>query len=145
VSQTLTQLNKKNIGGELSLEYQLSQTFKTTFRRLLVNIPDSNQKVTLTNDAQASVNNTNPVLILVKLHSKITKQRCHNAYSLGLEYQDYWWISANVNYITNSYLDIAQFPELKFSIKIQQTVSIFQATEERAAELLKQENLIQYR
>jgi hypothetical protein len=24
VSQTLTQLNKKNIGGELSLEYQLS-------------------------------------------------------------------------------------------------------------------------
>jgi hypothetical protein len=33
VSQTLTQLNKKNIGGELSLEYQLSQTFKTTFRR----------------------------------------------------------------------------------------------------------------
>jgi hypothetical protein len=39
VSQTLTQLNKKNIGGELSLEYQLSQTFKTTFRRPLVNIP----------------------------------------------------------------------------------------------------------
>jgi hypothetical protein len=75
VSQTLTQLNKKNIGGELSLEYQLSQTFKTTFRRLLVNIPDSNPKVTLTNDAQASVNNTNPVLILVKLHSKITKQQ----------------------------------------------------------------------
>jgi hypothetical protein len=66
--------------------------------------------VTLTNDAQASVNNTNPVLILVKLHSKITsKQECQRAYSLGLEYRDpkYWWISANVNYITNSYLDIA--------------------------------------
>jgi hypothetical protein len=52
-----------------------------------------------------------------------------NAYSLGLEYRDpkYWWISANVNYITNSYLDIAQFPEQKFSIKIQQTVSIFRS------------------
>jgi hypothetical protein len=78
VSQTLTQLNKKI--GELSLEYQLSQTFKTTFRRLGEYTYDSNPKVTLTNDAQASVNNTNPVLILVKLHSKITsKQECHNA------------------------------------------------------------------
>jgi hypothetical protein len=37
VSQTLTQL--KEYRRRLSLEYQLSQTFKTTFRRPLVNIP----------------------------------------------------------------------------------------------------------
>jgi hypothetical protein len=35
------------------IEFRISsQTFKTTFRRPLVNIPDSNPKVTLTNDAQ---------------------------------------------------------------------------------------------
>jgi len=31
------------------------------------------------------------------------------AYSAGLEYRDpkFWWISANVNYLSNNYLDVA--------------------------------------
>jgi hypothetical protein len=81
-----------------------------------VNTYDSNPKVTLTNDAQASVNNTNPVLILVKLHSKLQASRNATTRLLGLEYQDKWWISANVITLP-IVLILLQFPELKFSIK----------------------------
>jgi hypothetical protein len=57
----------------------------------------------------------------------------------------YWWISANVNYITNSYLDIAPISRTEIFLKSSKRFQFSEATEERAAELLKQENLIQYR
>jgi hypothetical protein len=77
VSQTLTQLKKEY---RRRIEFRISISLKLLFGGFGEYTYDSNPKVTLTNDAQASVNNTNPVLILVKLHSKITsKQECHNA------------------------------------------------------------------
>ena len=145
VSQTLTQLNKKNIGGELSLEYQLSQTFKTTFSAAFGEYTyDSNPNATLTNDAQASVNNTNPVFDFGKASLKNYKQAGmpQRAYSVGLEYRDpkYWWVSANMNCLTNSYLDIAPISRTEIFYKNPASGFNFpEATEERAAQLLKQE------
>ena len=145
VSQTLTELNKKNIGAELSLEYQLSQTFKTTFSAAFGEYTyDSNPKVTLTNDAQASVDNTNPVFDFGRASLKKYKQAGmpQRAYSLGLEYRDpkYWWVSANVNYLTNSYLDIAPISRTEIFYKNPANGFNFpEATEERAATLLRQQ------
>ena len=145
VSQTLTKLDKKNIGAELSLEYQLSSTFKTTFAAAFGEyIYSSNPKVTLTNDAKASVENTNPVFDFGKAALKNYKQAGmpQRAYSVGLEYRDpsYWWISANVNYLTNSYIDVSAISRTEIFYKNPASGFNFpEATEERAAELLKQE------
>ncbi|WP_317128641.1 hypothetical protein [Flavobacterium sp. GT3P67] len=145
VSQTLTQLNKKNMGGEFSLEYQLNPTFKTTFSAAFGEYTyDSNPKVTLTNDAEASLENTSPVFdfgtaVLKKYKQAGMPQR---AYSLGIEYRDpkYWWISANVNYLTNSYIDISPISRTEIFYKNPASGFNFpEATEERAAVLLKQE------
>ena len=145
VSQTLTQLNKKNIGAELSLEYQLTQTFKTTFSAAFGEYTnDSNPKVTLTNDAQASVDNSNPVFDFGTASLQNYKQAGmpQRAYSLGLEYRDpkYWWVSANVNYLTNNYIDIAPISRTEIFYKNPANGFNFpEATEERAAVLLQQE------
>ena len=47
VGQTLTHLNKKNIGAELSLEYQINPTLKTVFSAAFGEFTyDSNPNVT---------------------------------------------------------------------------------------------------
>ncbi len=145
VSQTLTKLNKKNIGAELSLEYQLTPTIKTTFAAAVGQYTfDNNPKVTLTNDAAATPENNAPVFDFGKASLKNYKQAGmpQQAYSLGLEYRDpkYWWISANVNYLTNTYIDVA--PILRTEIFYKNPANGFnfpEATEERAAQLLRQE------
>ncbi|MDI5948536.1 carboxypeptidase-like regulatory domain-containing protein [Flavobacterium yafengii] len=145
VSQTLTQLNKKNMGAEFSLEYQLSQTFKTTFSAAFGEYTyDSNPHVTLTNDAVASLENTSPVFVFGTAALKNYKQAGmpQRAYSVGIEYRDpkYWWISANVNYLTNSYIDISPISRTEIFYKNPASGFNFpEATEERAAVLLKQE------
>ena len=145
VSQTVTQLNKKNMGAEFSLEYQLSQTFKTTLSAAFGEYTyDSNPKVTLTNDAEATPENTSPVFDFGTAALKNYKQAGmpQRAYSLGIEYRDpkYWWISANVNYLTNSYIDISPISRTEIFYKNPASGFNFpEATEERATELLKQE------
>ena len=145
VSQTLSKLDKKNIGVELSLEYQLTSTVKTTLAAAIGEYTfASNPQVTLVNDAKASIENTNPVFDFGTAALKNYKQAGmpQRAYSFGLEYRDpkYWWISTNVNYLTNSYVDISAISRTKIFYKNPASGFNFpEATEERAAELLKQE------
>lgn len=145
VSQTLTQLNKKNMGVELSLEYQLSATFKTTFSGAFGEYTyASNPKVTLVNDAKASLENTNPVFDFGRAALQNYKQAGmpQRAYSCGLEYRDpkYWWISTTINYLTNTYIDISAISRTDIFYKNPASGFNFpEATEQRAAELLKQE------
>ena len=55
VSQTLTHLDKKNIGAELSFEYQISSTLKSTLSVAYGNYTyNSNPNVSITNDANAA-------------------------------------------------------------------------------------------
>ena len=145
VSQTLTKLNKKNIGAELSLEYQLTSTIKTTLAAAFGEYTyASNPKVTLINDAKASVENINPMFDFGTASLKNYKQAGmpQRAYSFGLEYRDpkYWWISTNVNYLTNSYIDVSAISRTEIFYKNPASGFNFpEATEERAAQLLKQE------
>ena len=145
VSQTMTHLDKKNIGAELSAEYQLTSTLKTTFSAALGQYTfASNPNVKLTNDARASVENTSPVFDFGTAAIRNYKQAGmpQRAYAIGLEYRDpkYWWISTNINYLTNSYIDVS--PIARTDIFFKNPASGFnfpEATVERAAELLKQE------
>ena len=145
VSQTLTHLNKKNLGAELSLEYQLNPTLKTTFSAAFGEYTyNSNPNVMVTNDAEASRENTNPVFDFGTALLKNYKQAGmpQQAYALGIEYRDpkFWWISANINYLTNSYIDVSPIARTNHFYTNPASGSNFpEATEERARELLKQE------
>lgn len=145
VSQTLTHLNKKNWGTEFSLEYQINSTLKTTASMAFGEFTfDSNPNVTIANDAQASVENPNPVFDFGKASLKNYKQAGmpQQAYSLGIEYRDpkYWWIGSNINYLSNSYIDISPISRTQNFYKNPASGFNFpEATEERAAILLQQE------
>ncbi|WGK95164.1 MULTISPECIES: TonB-dependent receptor [Flavobacterium] len=147
VSQTLTHLDKKNWGTELSFEYQINPTLKTIVAAAFGEyIYASNPNVTITNDAKASVENTNPVFnfgtaALKNYHQAGTPQQ---AYSLGLEYRNpkYWWLSTNVNYLAKNYIDISPIARTSnFFINPASGFPFPEATEERGRELLKQEEL----
>lgn len=145
VSQTLTHLNKRNPGAELSLEYQINSTLKTTFSAAFGEYTyDSNPNVMVTNDAEASIENTNPVFDFGTAALKNYKQpgAPHQAYSLGIEYRDpkFWWIGVNINYLANSYIDVSPIARTgQFFINPASGFSFPEATEERAKELLEQE------
>jgi hypothetical protein len=147
VSQTLTDLDKKNWGTELSFEYQMDPTLKTTLAASFGEyIYSSNPNVTITNDAKASAENTLPVFDFGTAALKNYRQAGtpQQAYSFGLEYRNpkYWWLSANVNYLASRYIDIS--PIARTSVFFTNPASGFpfpEATEERARVLLEQEEL----
>jgi hypothetical protein len=147
VSQTLTQLDKKNWGTELSFEYQIDPTLKATLAAGFGEyIYSSNPNVTITNDSKASAENTLPVFDFGTAALKNYRQSGmpQQAYSVGLEYRNpkYWWLSANANYLADRYVDIS--PIARTSIFFTNPVSGFpfpEATLDRGKNLLQQEEL----
>ena len=147
VSQTLTHLDKTNWGAELSWEYQMNPTLKST---LAAGFGEyryaSNPNVTITNDAKASAENSLPVFDFGKAALKNYRQAGmpQQAYSFGLEYRNpkYWWVSTNVNYLAGRFIDIS--PIARTSVFFTNPASGFpfpEATKERAKVLLQQEEL----
>ncbi|OMQ12213.1 carboxypeptidase-like regulatory domain-containing protein [[Flexibacter] sp. ATCC 35103] len=145
VSQTLTNLDKKNIGAELSFEYQISSTIKTTLSVAYGNYTyNSNPNVSITNDANAAKGDIQTTFDFGESYLKSYKQpgMPQQAYSLGLEYRDpkYWWLGANINYMTESYIDVSPIARTARFYKNPISGLVFpEATENRAAALLKQE------
>jgi hypothetical protein len=145
VGQTLTNLDKKNLGMEFSFQYQLSPTIMTNFSAAYGQFMiDSNPNVTITNDAQATIDNSNPVFdfgtsSLKNYHQAGMPQQ---AFALGIEYRDpkYWWVGANINYLANSFIDVSPISRTATFYKNPTSGFNFpEASEERARELLKQE------
>jgi len=145
VSQTLTHLNKKNIGAEWSSEYQISSTLKTTLSLAYGDYTyESNPDVSITNDAYAVKENAQTTFDFGKAYLKNYKQAGmpQQAFSLGLEYRDpkFWWLAANINYLTESYIDISPIARTpQFYINPANGFPFPEATSERGNELLKQE------
>lgn len=145
VSQTLTGLDKKNYGVEFSFEYQLSPTFKASASAAYGRFTyASNPNVSINNDAVASPENTNPSYDFGTAILKNYKQAGmpQQAYALGIEYRDpkYWWMGANLNYLTDTYIDVSPISRTgRFYINPASGFPFPEATEERAAVLLQQE------
>ncbi|PKB16903.1 carboxypeptidase-like regulatory domain-containing protein [Flavobacterium sp. 5] len=145
VSQTLTHLDKQNLGAEFSLQHQLTTTIMASFSAAYgqyTYVSDPN--VTITNDAQATIENPNPVFgfgraTLKNYHQAGMPQQ---AYALGIEYRDpkYWWLGTNINYLANSFIDISPISRTATFYKNPESGFNFpEASEERARELLTQE------
>jgi hypothetical protein len=145
VSQTLTNLDKKNIGLELSFEYQISLTLKTTLSAAYGNYTyNSNPNVSITNDANVANGDTQATFDFGESYLKNYKQSGmpQQAYSFGLEYRDpkYWWLASNINYMTESYIDVSPIARTARFYKNSISGLVFpEATEEHALTLLKQE------
>jgi len=145
VSQTLTHLDKKNTGAELSFEYQISSTLKTTLSAAYGNyIYNSNPNVAITNDANAAKEGAQTTFDFGQATLKNYKQSGmpQNAISVGLEYRDpkFWWIGTNINYLSDNYIDVSPISRTsQFYINPANGFPYPEATSERGNELLKQE------
>lgn len=147
VAETVTNINKKNIGAEFGFEYQLTSTIKTLINASYGEYTyDNNPNVTLNVDANASATNTYPVANFGESKLKNLRQpgMPQQAVSFALEYRDpkFWWIGANANYLASNYIDVAPITRTNNFARNPNDVSGFpypEITEERARELLKQE------
>jgi hypothetical protein len=145
VSQTLTHLDKKNTGAELSLEYQFSSTVKATLCAAYGNyVYSSNPNVSITKDANAAKDGAQTTFDFGQAYLKNYKQpgTPQQAYSFGMEYRDpkFWWLAANINYLAESYIDVSPISRTsQFYINPANNFPFPEATSERGNELLKQE------
>ncbi len=141
VAEIVTGLDKKNIGGELGMEYQLTSTIKLTGAAAFGQYTyDSNPNVKL------NVDNAQSVVDFGMSTMKDYRQpgTPQQAYSVGVEYRSpkFWWIGANANYLDDNYLDIS--PLLRTSNFYRNPndpdgMPFYGATEEEGRRLLKQE------
>jgi hypothetical protein len=142
VAETVTNLDKRNVGLELGMEYSLTSTIKLIAsgnygQYIYANDPT----VSLSNDTEVEQNGVYGVSHLKNYKQSGTPQ---TAASFGAEYRDphFWWVGANINYLGNSYIDIA--PILRTDKFYQNTADVDgnpfpEATQARGDELLKQE------
>ena len=147
VAETVTNIEKQNIGLEMGAEYQLTSTIKLTVAGTYGEYTyNNNPNVTLNNDNLASPTNTNPVTDFgtAKLKGYRLSGGPQTAASLGIEYRDpkFWWIGANANYLADNYLDISSLLRTDNFFKNPLDpygLTFPEATEARAKELLSQE------
>ena len=111
VSEIVTGIDKQNMGAELGLEYQITSTIKATVAASYGQyIYSDNAKLKTNDDALAAAGNNSltdfGTVYIKDYHQPGMPQ---TAASFGLEYRDpnFWWVGANINYLANSYIDIA--------------------------------------
>lgn len=140
VSETVTGINKKNRGGELGMEYNLTSTIKLTGVAAYGEYTFSNNPdVKLFDDAGLILNND---FGQAKIEGYKLPGTPQQAYSFGIEYRDpkFWWIGANANYLADSYVDISTLKRTNnyFTSSRNDVVTI---DNELADSFLKQEKL----
>ncbi|WP_313805410.1 TonB-dependent receptor [Flavobacterium sp.] len=150
ISEIVTGMDKRNIGAELGMEYQITSTIKATAAASYGQyIYTNNPNLKVNNDGAATPTNDSPIEDFGKTYLKGYRQpgMPQQAYSFGLEYRDphFWWVGANVNYLADSYLDVSNILRTdNFAIDGTTGISYPGATEESVRELLKQEKFADF-
>ena len=144
VSEIVTGIDKQNMGAELGIEYQITSTIKATVAASYGQyIYSDNAKLKTNDDALAAAGNNSltdfGTVYIKNYHQPGMPQ---TAASFGLEYRDpnFWWVGANINYLANSYIDVASILRTdNFSIDSNTGDNYSGATPETVRDLLKQE------
>lgn len=150
VAETVTNIDKKMMGGELGIEFQVTSTIKLTGAASYGQYTyDNNPNVFINNDALAATADTpgtitNPIVNFgeASLKNYRLPGMPQQAYSLGIEYRDphFWWIGGNANYLASNYIDpSALLRTQNFLVNPASGFGFPEATEDRTRELLKQE------
>lgn len=146
VAETVTGLNKRNLGLEFGIEYPILSTLKVMASAAYGEyIYDNNPTVKISNDATGTTTNYGTA----KLKNYKQSGTPQAAASFGLEYRDpkFWSIAANINYLANNYIDIAPITRTDNFYKDPASLSgapFSEATQARGDELLKQEKFANF-
>jgi len=144
ITEIATGIEKQNMGVELGLEYQITSTIKATAAASYGQyIYSGNAKLQTSDDALAS-EGLSPLTDFGTVYLKNYHQpgMPQQAYSFGLEYRDphFWWIGANVNYLSNSYISVSKIMRTdNFSIDEATGDNYSGATPETVRNILEQE------
>ena len=146
--EVVTNINKRHIGAELGLIYQMSATTKAF-------LVAAYEKHTYTDNANVGVNfdvaGYNQDLINetgfkdlgeTKIKGLKVANGPQQAYSIGVEYRDpkRWWIGATANYLSHAYIDTSTITRTADFFINPETQLPFEVVDmELANELLKQE------
>jgi hypothetical protein len=160
IAETVTGINKQMMGGELGIEYNITQTIKVNASAAYGQyIYTNNPNVRVNNDALAVGLDDGTTVVgagasgtsvdFGKAYLKDYKLAGmpQQAYSLGLEYRDphFWWIGANANYLAQNYIDVsALLRTANFFNDPATGQTIDGANTPRARELLKQERFADF-
>ena len=143
VSEIVTGVSKQNMGAEVGLEYQITSTIKATVAASYGQyIYSDNAKLKTNDDALAAAGNNSltdfGTVYIKDYHQPGMPQ---TAASFGLEYRDpnFWWVGANINYLANSYIDIANILRTDNFVIDSDGFGYQNATPENVTKLLKQE------
>lgn len=144
ISEIVTGINKKHIGGEFGFEYQITSTIKATGSASYGEYTyDNNPNLKVNDDALATSTNPNPVFDFGKTYIKGYRLpgMPQQAYSFGLEYRDpkFWWIGANINYLADSYISISNILRTENFVTDSNGLGFEGATEEAVRAALRQE------
>lgn len=111
VSEIVTGLDKQAMGAELGLEYKVTSTITANASASFGQYIYSDNAKLITNDDGRAAQGLNPIRNFGTVYLKDYHQPGlpEQAYSFGLEYRDphFWWIGANINYLTGSYVDVS--------------------------------------
>lgn len=144
ITEITTGIQKQNLGAELGLEYQITSTIKATAAASYGQyIYSHNAKLQTSDDALAAAGQS-PLTDFGTVYLKNYHQpgMPQQAYSFGLEYRDpkFWWIGANVNYLSDSYISISKIMRTdNFSIDGATGDNYSGATPETVRDILRQE------
>ncbi|WP_445714436.1 carboxypeptidase-like regulatory domain-containing protein [Flavobacterium sp.] len=144
VSEIVTGIDKQNMGAELGIEYQITSTIKATVAASYGQYIYSDNAKLKTNDDALAAEGNNSLTDFGTVYIKNYHQpgMPQTAASFGLEYRDpnFWWIGANINYLANSYIDVASILRTdNFSIDSNTGDNYSGATPETVRDILKQE------
>jgi hypothetical protein len=150
ISEIITGINKRNVGAELGLEYQITSTIKLSAAASYGQyIFSNNPNLKINDDALATATNSQPIIDFGKTYLKNYRVAGspQQAYSVGLEYRDpkFWWIGANANYLADTFLDVSSILRTNnFTIDPTTEISYAGVTEQSVRKVLRQEKFDPY-
>jgi hypothetical protein len=137
VSEVITGINKKNRGIEVGIEYQITATLK------IIGAAGYGE-YTFANNPDVLVKDDKNLIDIPIQKANITGYKQpgmpQQAYSFGIEYRDpkFWWISANANYLSDSYIDFSVIKRTPYYVTNKNNNGIV-IDQNKADEYLKQE------
>ncbi len=148
VQETVTDIDKLYIGGELGIAYQITPTLKLKGVAAIGNFTFNNDPtVTLTSTSKAFIkDNGIKHLGTSALKGYRIATGPQRAAQLGIEYRDpdFWWFGITTNYFSNAFINISPFARTSNFYKDTDGLPINAYDKAIAQDLLKQEQFKGY-
>lgn len=153
IQEILTGVNKRNIGGEVGIEFQVTPTIKLKGAGAYGQYTYANNpNLYITSDFNGALNaETLERLSSVDFGTSYIKDYKvaggpQQAYQLGFEYRDpdFWWFGATVNYYNDAYVDVSPLLRTKNLYLDTDGMPFNDYDADKARTMLKQEKFDNY-